>query len=212
MKINLPKANTAIFAGRTVVEITPFPVPVVDENGKPVTVKGKQIHSALIPHEHGDDYSPRPYVAFWYKVPATGDVLMRKLFAYEIQETVTIDKDGKAIKRKSPQERVRLEISRAAGQDMDIDTALTWLENAHGKHSIKAYIEKLPVQDEDGEIRRDSWGLPMYWFRMVLANPDRVIAQAPATGPEAPDNRAAEAEAKRANKDRRGYAGNTGTD
>lgn len=207
MKRNHPKAvNQNIYDGRTVIDIKPHPVKI--------EVDGKIEYTAIEPRDKGDDFSTRPYDAFWYEVPATGDILCRKLYTYEIHETTVYDpKTNTNKKRKSPQELTRLEICRAAGQVFDdIDTALDWLEDKKGKHSLKAYIEKLPSYDDDGEQRRDKNGCPCYWYKMILASPERVIKEAPPAAVEIPDNRAAEAEAKRANKNRRGYAGNTGID
>lgn len=218
---NTPKAPV-VFDGQTVIEIVPHPMPATDKDGKPlldehrkpiVDKNGKPQVGAIVPHVWGDDYSDRPYDLFWYEVPATGDILKRKLYTYDTKAIAKADSLGRIIERKAPQEQLRLEICRASGLNLDIDGALEWLENEKRNHSIKATIEKLPCLDEDGELRRDENGIPMYWYRMRLVNPDRVNKNPPEGAIDAPQpERAAEAEAKRAQKGKRGYAGNTGED
>jgi len=151
----------------------------------------------------GDKYSPRPYVALYYRVKESGDALCRKLYVYEVLDTIATDSEGNTYTRKAPQERVRIEICRAAGQNMDIDRALEWVTKA----PRKVYILEKPVLDDDGEVRRDDKGVPMKWYEMRFCSSDR-LAKKEAPAPEM----AAEAEAKRARKGKRGYAGNTGED
>ena len=151
----------------------------------------------------GDVYSTRPYVALFYRVKETGDVFMRKLYVYEINDTVATDVNGNTYIRKAPQDRVRIELSRAAGKNFDdIDDALAWI----GKNPRKVLIKSTPVLDEDGEVRRDDKGIPMSWKDMRFVPLPETPKKTEAPRPEM----AAEAEAKRAQKGKRGYAGNTG--
>lgn len=155
------------------------------------------------PRPTGDSYSPRPYLALFYRVKETGDIFSRKLYVYEILDTIATDKDGNSYTRKSPQDRVRIEISRAAGKQFDdIDDALEWIAKA----PRKVLIKENPVLDDDGEVRRDDKGVPMKWYAMRYYIPGSKAEKKEASAPE----RAAEAEAKRAAKGKRGYAGNTG--
>lgn len=202
--LNLPKVDRSIFDGRTVIDIRPYRAQIMKD--------GKKVYSCYQEFPKGDQFSPRPYILFWYKVPATGDILARKLYLYETLETTVIDKDGNTRKRKSPQELFRLEVCRACGLDLDIDGAVDWLEDIKDKHAVRAYIEKNPCLDEDGELRKDQNGTPLYWYKMRLASPEQTVKAKPETGTwaEPEPERAAEAEAKRAKRGKRGYAGNTG--
>lgn len=151
----------------------------------------------------GDKFGTRPYLALFYRVKETGDVFMRKLYVYEVMDTVATDANGNTYIRKAPQERVRIELSRAAGKNFDdIEDALTWI----GKNPRKVLIKSVPVLDEDGEVRRDDKGVPMSWKDMRFVPLPETPKKTEAPRPEM----AAEAEAKRAQKDKRGYAGNTG--
>lgn len=154
------------------------------------------------PRPTGDQYSTRPYLALFYRVRETGDVFCRKLYVYEVLDTVATDKEGHSYTRKAPQERVRIELSRAAGKNFDdINEALEWITKA----PRKVQILESPVYDDDGEVRRDDKGVPMKWYAMKFYIPG-TSEKKEAPAPEM----AAEAEAKRSRKGKRGYAGNTG--
>ena len=69
--------------------------------------------------------------------------------------------------------------------------------------TVTALVKETPVLDDDGEIRRKDDGTAMVWHDV------RLLAPAKEKEPTMPE-KIAEAEAKRARKGKRGYAGNTG--
>ena len=192
-KFNFKAASTPLYSWENVYTIVPF-------YGTDRTT-GK----AIVPYADfpkGDKFSTVPYTRFFYKVVETGEVLTRKLNTYDTVDRVEI-RDGQQVKIDCGQKKLRKEICAAACTEMDIFAALEWL--AKDGRKVKARIQQKPVNDEDGEQRRDENGNLMWWYQMRLVPPETGLKEeAPAV------EMAAEAEAKRARKGKRGYAGNTG--
>lgn len=179
----------------------------VEFNGNDTIVA---IVTGIQPYPNGTEYNSAPFMKVMAEEARTRTPFSWNIKPYGIAPRYFKDEDGVVHQYECEQFTCCRALSKALGYSapcFDINKVLTAFSGA----AFCCTVKEENVLDEDGEIRRTENGLPMKWYRVKLLTPDSgELPHEESMAEKINSQNAAKAESKRAQKGKRGYAGNTG--